>query len=154
MDSSGISEPSILLACKQILTVAAGIFYLENWFNIVTSDWEVLPLQRWDDKIQGIRAKYKAMKDTIVYFTFLGNPNWRNLEEWLKRFHAGSIMLSVHPPSRRGPFMDIEHATIGAMFSLVQKLQDKPWDFVESLLHEQYLLLVALYPQWGMDGDV
>lgn len=81
--------------------------------------------------------------------TILLEPDWYNLVEWLKLFHAGKLL---------GPPKDdegtAEEKAAFAMFDVVEGLKEEKWTMVERVLPGARLMLSAGEPMWLEGNDL
>lgn len=149
--TSGIDEPSLLRACKQIRDEALPIYYAENRFTLQIIDYKsdvVLSFER-RERCQILR---RHNIECEIRLRRVGTANWQNLREWLERFHARELRICIAsgekplPPGVCG--RDAIKHVIGSMFHLASKTRSLPWEEVDALLEDQHKMLVMLDGLW------
>ena len=149
--ASGINEPPLLRACKEIRDEALPIYYAENSFAIHVTSYNsdvVLNFERRE------RCKILRRHNISCKFELLlvGSVNWQNLREWLKRLHARELVIGIASEKETLPFgahgIKARIHIIGSMFRLAFKTQSLPWEDVDALLEDQHKMLAMLNARW------
>ena len=151
VDSSGLQEPALLLACKQSRREAMGIFYGENEFIIQHPNYDGSTPVKWTRKARSIKAQCKVQMNCMGYCapgSSTGTPHWATLLLWLKRYHDNSVLIRFPPPSRVPAETPVAQTILGVMFEIARGLRTRPWAEVETLLEEHHHILVKLDPRW------
>lgn len=144
----GWHEPGLLLACKQIRNEARPFFYCQNSFTAHPTEYNsdiYIPVTKRYRELQkscGIRLPY-----TSAAVVTLG-PNWSNVLEWLRRFHAREVNQIVLPPTR-APGMPLDMKVVGTMFESLDYMKSTPWVEVAQVMEEHHQLLVAIDRRWA-----
>lgn len=149
---SGIPEPLLLAASKQIRNEAITIYYNENTFTIpvhgYSSDVYLVAVQR----VQKLRTRYNIAPEVVCTAPNPNLPNWSNVMQWLKRYHGGLITDSVAAPERLlelGSDRDTADLVIGGMFCILDGMMEKEWEEIQGLLGHQRVILTRLDKRWG-----
>ena len=146
---TGFNEPPILTVSKQIRREASAILFAENSFVVTIHDYNVTGSEKWTDKMHaanqlGCPCSWKcggSFSNTTV-------PNWMNLLEWMKGYHAGSVRNYIHRPSTMTG-LSLEYLILGGMFVVVESMKGQPWHEVDRVLQEHRRILAAVDARWN-----
>lgn len=144
-------ESSLLMVCKQIRREASPIFYLENNFYLLVHNYDSTACLKWKEKID-VLVHRQEIPSALNYIggSTRSAPSWRNLQEWLRRIHDGTVLFSINPPTQTAS-QDVVDLMLGGMFSMVVRMQSLPWVDVAKELQEQRVILAKLDPCWNQD---
>ncbi|KAK4610044.1 hypothetical protein CLAFUW4_13682 [Fulvia fulva] len=146
-DTTGYSVPPLLKTCKAIRSENRAIFYYENQFTCTIEKFDCSPMVKFWAHLR----RCDLSPDKV--HTRCGHdfePDWRNLMEWLRRYHA----KDVHGRSRRIASLQAKgliRATdyiIAGLFDTAKDLRGQPWQFVEGVVSNQHEALIVLDARW------
>ncbi|SMR65174.1 unnamed protein product [Zymoseptoria tritici ST99CH_3D1] len=139
--SQGYYRPPLLQTCKAIRQDALKLFYCTNVFSVQVVDFDYTPIHKF---IAVPRAE-KCRKLIDFRIHLVGEPNWANLVEWVKRYHRGTGPF-YHIPRREG---NLVRPFLRGFFSMAQVMEGQDWPLVEKTMCAMRPALVALDPGWA-----
>ncbi|PPJ54496.1 hypothetical protein CBER1_02475 [Cercospora berteroae] len=154
---TGYTRSGLLGVCQQIAAEATAIYYEENTFQSLVTDYDS---QVMYDLCRHLNAMKQRGLSVRIQGTFSLNswsptPSWKNLMLWLKRYFHREVTCGMvwGPIAARLLLRDeITFYTIGAMFSTAKALTDKvSWDTVEKALETSRQTLIHIDPAWRDD---
>ena len=86
IDANSNAPPAVLAASRQIRKETRTIYYTRNRFVITVYDYDAAAVLPFVDRY----LKYSRFstlfpnEELNVEFAFLGQPNWKNLYDWIK----------------------------------------------------------------------
>lgn len=150
----GIPEPALLFTCKSIRYEAIDLFYRKSNFHLMmpSCDPTTEALMTRKEKLLN-NGEIKNRRQCYVDGPgSLGN-DWKNLQEWLRLYHAGEAhemapnAVSLYEGDDVGAVY-VEQPFIRTMFKLVAEMNGKPWEMVGELIDGFHCGLVALNRDW------
>lgn len=148
----GLLRSGLLIVNKQIHKKCVKIYYLENRFFIESSHYDSTMMLTWTGKLNTLeldtdemkKVNYTTKKETM-------RPDWENLIEWLRLYHAGKVLkLPIHTP-RQLATLGIDHAdriVLSGLASVVRKSKQHSWSEVEEIPFSKRQALVLLEEEW------
>lgn len=115
--------------------------YCTNVFSVQVVDFDYTPIHKF---IAVPRAE-KCRKLIDFRIHLVGEPNWANLVEWVKRYHRGTGPF-YHIPRREG---NLVRPFLRGFFSMAQVMEGQDWPLVEKTMCAMRPALVALDPGWA-----
>jgi hypothetical protein len=151
----GIPEPPLLFTSKTIRKEAIVIFYRKNRFKLMMPSWdpaaEVLIMRKEKMLANG------EITERRQYTPQGGGPQWKNLLEWLRRYHAGEAhalaapAVKVYEDEDVGESIPEQHGCLSSMFKLVAALSGSLWGEVEPIIQGLRHGLNAMDSDWRID---
>ncbi|WPA98163.1 uncharacterized protein RHO25_002774 [Cercospora beticola] len=154
---TGYTRSGLLGVCQQIAAEATAIYYEENIFQSVVTDYDsqvmyALCRHLTAMKQRGLSVRVQA---TFCLNSWSPTPNWNNLMTWIKRYFLREVtcgMIWGHNATHLLMRDEITFYTIGAMFSTARALTDQvSWDTVEKALETNRQTLIHIDPAWRDD---
>jgi len=154
--ANGFLVPGLLHTCHIVRAEAHPIFFCTNQFAIKITNLKCTALLLWEQRLCRRYPDYKLLESTIV------RPykarNWPNLLDWLERFHARDLELSLggwltNPPGAGSTgTQEVEARVVGGAFHIMRGLRRAKWKYVKQLLEAQYHVLVACDQRWALSN--
>ncbi|KAK5127474.1 hypothetical protein LTR85_006813 [Meristemomyces frigidus] len=152
---TGIAEPLLLLASKEIRNEAITIFYTENAFRVTVQDYNSDPCLPVTRMIRRVEEEHRiTVKCCCTSCRAWLNPNWPNLIQWLQRYHGGSVLQDISPPERllqRPVETSTSLLVPGGMFRIVDGMVGKDCEEVKAVLLHQRFILRRLDERWAVE---
>jgi hypothetical protein len=142
---AGIEEPALLQTSKEVRGEAIQIYYGQNQFQHLVQNQDSDPIAKWNEKAARLKAQY-GIKPTLSC-SVADHADRPNLTRWLQRYHKKSFLRRSRPSNSLDGVIT-EKAIIGTMFHLVRGLRGLPWERVEALLEEHWVLLESMNAGW------
>lgn len=148
----GYERPSLLTTCRQIRSEGLSIFYHENSFSILMSDYDISVWHKWIRR--GAELPDSIFKDRRVRAEIMvasTAPNWSNLLSWLRVYHEVKGCPGMRRPAELSEVRSrtTEILVTAGMFVSVAHLDSLPWARVKELLEHQRPVLVSCAMGWG-----
>ncbi|RMY76479.1 hypothetical protein D0863_01938 [Hortaea werneckii] len=147
---TGPGEPPLLSTCVTIRRETKGIYYPENDFRLLLTDYNGAAFSDfyWQSRLWQFRRHSTAKNIT---FQLGGRPNWANLVEWIKDGYYG-----CGPPLR--PDLDEpkcrDDHVVGAAFRIAEELEFQVcWVTIEKALEAYHWGLKGTCSRWARDGE-
>lgn len=149
LKSTGYERPGLLVSCKQIHCEATPMFYRQNTFSERNHDWNPATFSKHFQLLPAINGRQLSFNWAI--HSTRATPNWPNLLEWLRLYHAEKTERAVTKPSKlkgnRRAIIWLQ--IIGAMFVTVSLSRSQPWVLLKIILEEQRYALIACDKRWA-----
>ncbi|SMR64200.1 unnamed protein product [Zymoseptoria tritici ST99CH_3D1] len=146
--ANGYARPALLQICKEIRSEAVPIFYSDTMhrFMMRTRDFDCSTVCLWRERSGHLDRTEAMLRDANTNWS----PHWKNLLDWLKKFHARKIEHAVYCSATNSGSQQLhEQALVGMTFSTATDLKDSPWEVLERVLASVRPLLIASNPRWA-----
>lgn len=146
--STGPGQPGLLAACKAIRKEAGSIYYIENEFTLLLTDFDGAAFSHF--KLQYDRCP--TIGRMTHYYQFGGRPNWANLVRWLEEAYFGRCwvpLCQIDYPILREHYR--HHYVVGGAFKLLKETRALGWDGVERVLEAYLHGLKGTTSRWADD---
>jgi hypothetical protein len=153
--TNGIPEPPLLFTSKAIRNEAIEIFYRKNRFKLIMPSWdpaaEVLIMRKEKMLANG------EITERRQYIEHGDGRLWKNLLEWLRRYHAGEAhsmavrAVKAYEDEDVGQTRPELDGFTRSMFELVAALSGSPWEEIEPMIKGLRHGLNAIDVDWRRD---
>ena len=153
IDANSNAPPAVLAASRQIRKETRAIYYTRNHFVITVYDYDaaaVLPFI-------GRYLKYSRFstlfpdEELNVEFAFLGQPNWKNLYDWIKAEWDRGITGIANEDA----ILFHDNDLINGVFMIKRDVMAKgcSWEVMAAALPGIRMMLGADDGDWRLDYD-
>ncbi|KAK3714224.1 hypothetical protein LTR37_008026 [Vermiconidia calcicola] len=147
--ASGIREPPLLLACRQIRQEAGKLFYGENEFLFCMLDCDSDIVVQGESWARAVEEEYGCLLRLRAGIPATNAPSdWKKLLEWIRRYREGTVNLKFVPPSMMPQGTPTCMLVIGGLFKIAE-MEEQSWASVEGVLEEQHQILARLDSTWA-----
>ena len=144
-------QPGLLRTCRQVRNEALGIYYNDNNFSFTVHGYrgmEAIPAYELAKKQQSHAKRGRFIIELCENCRMV---DMRNLNQWLKAYHADSSILALRQDKRSE---ESDARTLARRtFGVVQAMRKVPWRHVEELLAAFYRAIDTFQDEDAEDGS-
>ncbi|KJX99838.1 hypothetical protein TI39_contig350g00029 [Zymoseptoria brevis] len=141
VDADGYDRPPVLGTCKEVRADALKLFYCTNTFTVLAVNYNYATMARFLALLGTLKISKNFVK---YYFDMIGRPNWSNLRDWVKRYHAGEE--DYLPPARK---QTKERILLRALFDTARVMRGQEWRLVKKVMSAMRPALIDLDARWA-----
>lgn len=147
--STGYDRPALISAFRQVRHEALAIFYMANMFILDLQDYNSAASYRFILSLPPKLERLLAIKMTSLHRS---EPHWRNVLQWLERYHADKAHTPVVPQRLWEKYQAPQDVMIvSGMFQMVKQMAGFSWKRVKQVVEVQREVLANCDVRWLED---
>ena len=140
-------EPALLSVCREVRTEAIKLFYVENKFTLVISNFNKAVPCAW----RAVRKRFPSMPRTATFRLKPTNTtrSWPNLLDWLRAIHAGDAAWPEDPTTQFASRNGLECLVTFTTLAIATKCRSRTWQETAEILEMQHVVLRQINSGWA-----